>query len=394
VGENSDGLAAFEDDILHCSRCGSCRAACPLVRALSRESAGARGKISLLEALLKGELESSSRLGELMAQCLLCGACASACPQGVRTDGMILAAREDLSRRGLMPPTLQAFGEAVGENRNISGEDNEGRLIWAQNLEGGLAVAEGASVEVLHFVGCLGSFFPSSYRVPQALTRILGTAGVTYDLLGGEEWCCGYPLLMIGMADRARELIEHNVEVVRERGVSPVVMSCPSCYHAWEHLYPQVLGEEVGVEVLHATEFLDSLIEKGRLPLGELPMRVTYHDPCDLGRKGGIIEAPRRILKAIPGLELVEMADHGENSLCCGGGSNLETYDADLMRQVSGKRLEQALDTEAEAIITACTQCERTLTAAARKERARVRVMDITELVWKAVQAAREAEMA
>jgi heterodisulfide reductase subunit D len=307
---------------------------------------------------------------------------------------MILAAREGLSGQGLMPPALQTFGEAVGENRNISGEGNDGRLIWAENLEGGLAVAEGASAEVLYFVGCLGSFFPSSYRVPQAFVRILGAAGVTYDLLGEEEWCCGYPLLMVGMLDRAREQIEHNVEAVRKRDVSTVVMSCPSCYHAWKHLYPQALGEEVGVEVLHATEFLDSLVERGRLSLGELAMRVTYHDPCDLGRKGGIVEAPRRILKAIPGLELVEMADHGDSSLCCGGGSNLETYDADLMRQVSSQRLEQALDTGAEAIITACTQCERTLTAAARKKRARIRVMDITELVWKAVQAAREAEMA
>lgn len=123
-------------------------------------------------------------------------------------------------------------------------------------------------------------------------------------------------------------------------------------------------------------------------------MRVAYHDPCDLGRKSGIYEAPRRILQGIPGLELVEMADNRESALCCGGGSNLETYDPELMRKVARRRLEQALETDAETIITACTQCERTLKDAARRERARVRVMDITEIVWSAVEAAQEKETA
>ena len=374
-----------------CIECLVCDSGCPVLIERLQEYPGP----SLLTGVA-GRSESDEAPNEALEEarfevfrCLQCGRCTAACRGGVSTDHLILAAREGLARRGLLPEALQAFGETVAVQHNVSGEDNSGRLIWAQNLEGGLAVAEaGTPLEVLYFVGCLGSLFPSSYRVPQALVQILEAAGVPYGLMGGEEWCCAYPLLLGGMTDQARELIRHNLNAVRGRGAPRMVMACPSCYYTWKELYPQVMGEEVGVEILHAVELLESLVDEGRLPLGEVPMRVTYHDPCDLGRKSGIYEAPRQVLRAIPGVELVEMVDNREDALCCGGGSNLETYDPELMRKVAHRRLGQALETGAEAIITACTQCERTLKDAARRERAKVRVMDVTEIVWRAAKAA------
>ncbi len=240
--------------------------------------------------------------------------------------------------------------------------------------------------EVAYFVGCVGSFFPRSYSVPQSLVQIFDRAGVDYALLGGAEWCCGYPMFINGELDRARDLMQHNVEAVKALGVKKVVFTCPSCYYFWKHSYPAALGEEGLVEIQHATEFLADLLEAQKLPLRETPQTVTYHDPCDLGRKGGVVEAPRRVLAQIPGLRLVEMAENREGAYCCGGGGNLETYAPEMSKEVAGSRVQQAADVGAEVLVSACQQCERTLANAIRAKRLRIRVKDIAELVLEALE--------
>ncbi len=146
----------------------------------------------------------------------------------------------------------------------------------------------------------------------------------------------------------------------------------------------------MGIEVVPAVQFLVELIEENRIEMGVLEKKVTYHDPCDLGRKGGVYDAPRFVLQHIPGVEFIEMREHGPNAACCGGGGNLESFDPDVVSEVSLRRVSRACEIEAQVIASACQQCERTLTAAVRKSeearRARVRVMDVTELVWKAME--------
>jgi Fe-S oxidoreductase len=149
----------------------------------------------------------------------------------------------------------------------------------------------------------------------------------------------------------------------------------------WKFIYPEVLGEETGLEVLHAAELLEELIAQGAIELGEVDMQVTYHDPCDLGRKGGIYDAPREVLRALPGMTFVEMDSRRETSLCCGGGGNLETFDPDLGAEVAAKRVAEAQAVEAQVIASACPQCERTLTRATRANRVRIRVMDVAQLL-------------
>jgi Fe-S oxidoreductase len=293
---------------------------------------------------------------------------------------------------------LNRLSQTIAAEHNITGDDNSNRLIWSQNLEHippGLEGKQGA--ETIYFVGCVASFFPRTYRVPQALASILERSGTDFTTLGGQEWCCGYPLLAMGRLEEARTLIQHNVAQAKELGASRVTFACPSCYHMWKFIYPDVLGEDdslAGLQVLHATELLDELIAQEAIELGELPLQVTYHDPCDLGRKSGVYEAPRRVLRSIPGLTFVEMSSSGQISECCGGGGNLESFDPDLSGAIAARRIQQAAETgarevEAQVVASACQQCERTLTSAVRRheeaKRARMRVMDITELVWKAI---------
>jgi heterodisulfide reductase subunit D len=190
---------------------------------------------------------------------------------------------------------------------------------------------------------------------------------------------------MAGQLKQAEALIRHNVGQVRALGVPRVVTTCPSCYHMWHHTYPEVLGEPLGFEVVHAAEVLAELLvdEEGRLELTE-PRHtgvVTYHDPCDLGRKGGIFDAPREVLRRVPGYTFVEMQQSREHALCCGGGGNLETFDAELVQDVAARRVAQAAEVGATVLVSACPQCVRTLSKAARAQRLRIRVLDLTQFV-------------
>jgi heterodisulfide reductase subunit D len=361
-----------------CVECLVCDGACPLVAEIPQRYLGPAlmaGTAGLKKATPLQEWESSY-------QCLLCGECTATCPSRVRVDDFVLEARREFTQRGQLPSPLQRLGQDIVTTHNISGQENRFRLLWRETVPSGIA-AEGA--ETLYFVGCLASLFPSLYGTPRSFVALLEASGVSYGLLGGEEWCCGYPLILNGMIEEAREVADHNLQRVKERGVKRVVMTCPSCYYTWREGYKTLIGEERGVEVIHATQLLVELLDQKRLRTEGLSMKVTYHDPCDLGRKSEIYEVPRRILAAIPGVTLVEMRRNREEALCCGGGGNLESYASEIMTAIAQKRLREAEETGAEAIVTACPQCQRTLRGAARELKARLLVMDVVELLWRAL---------
>ncbi len=185
------------------------------------------------------------------------------------------------------------------------------------------------------------------------------------------------------------KLARHNLERVRGMGAKRVIFTCPSCYYAWSHLYPEMVDVS-GLEFQHATEFLAELLAGDGLPLGPVEEVVTYHDPCDLGRKSGVYDPPREVLARIPGLELREMALVREAALCCGGGGDVETAHPDVTLRVAAQRLAQVQATGARYVASACQQCKRTLQEGARKNRIRVRAIDVVELLWRSIQAAEE----
>ena len=235
-------------------------------------------------------------------------------------------------------------------------------------------------------VGCVASFYPMVYGIPQAMVQVMDRAGVDFATLGGEEWCCGYPLFTAGMEDLVADLMAHNVARVREMGAKTLVTTCPSCHYTWAHLYPLFDPSPLGFEVLHASQYLARLLEEGELRLGSFEQVVTYHDPCDLGRKSGVYDAPRQVIEAVPGIEFREMGATRENALCCGGGGDVQIVDESVTAAVADRRLGQAQRTGARVVLSACQQCKRTLMAAARRNKVRVRVMDIAELVWRAIE--------
>jgi heterodisulfide reductase subunit D len=370
-----------EFDVLRtCIQCGTCSASCPTAYAMDYTP---RQLWKLIQLGLKDEVVNS----QTFWLCTTCKACTVRCPRGIDLTQTMLMLKEYAVREQLkMPEGIGVLRETVTTKHNISGDENENRLIWAENLEHrpeGLEGRKGA--EVVHFVGCVSAFYPQAYSIPQSLVQVLDKAGVSFTTMGGQEWCCGYPLYGAGMKDLVAELARHNLERVRELGSTKLVATCPSCYYAWTHIYPEFVDLPVDLEVLHATEYLARLLEQGSIALGPVERIVTYHDPCDLGRKSGVYDAPRVLLKGIPGLEFREMASHGENAMCCGGGGDVEISDRQVTSEVGMLRMQQAEETGAQVVVSACQQCKRTLLTGGRQAKIRMRAMDISELVLESI---------
>jgi heterodisulfide reductase subunit D len=385
-----------------CTRCGLCIKWCSNCADIDDPIAWPREKLlglrSLvrnrfgLQARLRGPIEAATgtlqHLSRGFYDCTLCARCGEVCPVGIDTRSLWLVAREEMVRRGTYPAPFDVLREMVTTKYNISGDDNQQRLIWSENLEEVPAGVRGKeTAEIVYFAGCTPSFYPQTYGIPQAVVTVMDRAGLDFALLGSEEWCCGYPLIIAGMSDVVEELVRHNVEEVRSKAARRLVAGCPSCYHTWLHEYPRIIGEPLGFEVLHMSQLIEELIDQGRLRMGEFPRPVTYHDPCDLGRNSGVYEAPRNVIRSMPGVTLVEMAENRQYALCCGGGGDVAMCNQDLVNAVARRRLKQALDTGAQVLVSACQQCKRTLMTAARLEKARVQVLDIVELVARVMEA-------
>jgi heterodisulfide reductase subunit D len=366
-----------------CIQCGTCSASCPTAYAMDYTP---RQLWKLIQLGLKDEVVNSRTFW----LCTTCKACTVRCPRGIDLTQTMLMLKEYAVREELtMPEGIGVLRETVTTRHNISGDENESRLIWAENLEHrpeGLDGRKGA--EVLYFVGCVSAFYPKAYSIPQALVQILERAGTSFTTMGGQEWCCGYPLYGAGMKNLVADLARHNLDRVKELGCTKLVATCPSCFYAWTHVYPELVELPPKLEILHATEYLAQLLEEGSISLGPVERIITYHDPCDLGRKSGVYEAPRVLLNSIPGLDFREMPSHGENAMCCGGGGDVEISDRQVTGEVGVQRMQQAQETGAEAVVSACQQCKRTLLTGARQAKIRMRAMDVSELVLESILSA------
>jgi heterodisulfide reductase subunit D len=373
-------LKAVAENFDQCIKCGLCLATCPVCKELLFEKYTPRGKIQLARYYSLGELDLSSHYQDIFTKCLLCGACVTTCPSGVELNKVFISMREEIAKKKGVHHKMEELVRSLVVNYNISGEDNSQRGEWRDFLKDLPShMYQKGKAEVVYFVGCVASFFPMVHKIPQNLVRILELADVDFTILGGEEWCCGFPLIGAGVPEKAREMMKHNLEKVNELEAKRVVFSCPSCYRTWQEYY------DTDLELLHSTQLIEKLINEGTIRLGAVNTTVTYHDPCDLGRNGGIYDAPRQILKSVPGLTLVELENKLAQSVCCGGGGNLEMADSDLSGTLAQKKIDEIKRTGAKTVVTSCQQCVRTIKSRARRQKINLDVRDITELVLKAM---------
>ncbi len=375
-----------------CTRCGECLRFCPVYSREDEEGINPRGKIQAIKKFIRGQYglwaklfgprklteEELKKFSERVYRCTLCGECGSQCPVSIDSRNLWLGLKEVLVEMGHYPKKLESMKRHVLKDHNISGLDNTQRMDWLDGLEGLPAHRhQKEKAEVIYFIGCVSAYFPMAHKIPQSFIRILERTGTDFTLLGGEEWCCGFPLLVAGFKKEVGELIRHNIEGVKEKGARSVVFSCPSCYHTWREDY----GTDL--RLFDSTQFILSLIREGKIQFDEKKIRVTYHDPCDLGRASGIYDAPREILRSMPGVEFVELPNHGERCKCCGGGGLLEMVDPDLSASLAKEKIKEIQATGADLLITSCQQCIRTIQSTARKMKIPLKTAYISEFVLK-----------
>ncbi len=369
------------DEVAKCNKCGFCLPSCPTYIVKKNEAYSPRGRNAITRFAIENSLELNEDTERAIFTCLGCGACTAVCLSSVKTKDLIFQNRECQVDRGFYPKVAERLVATLAKARNISDDDQEDRSEWQElikNLPEDALKKEHA--DVVFFVGCVASFFPMVQKIPANMAKILQEAQVDFTILGGEEWCCGFPLVGAGMPEKLEELKEHNLQKIKEVGAKTVVFTCPSCLHTWKHFY------DTDVELVHASQLMAALIESGKLKLKN-PVNVTaaYHDPCDLGRNTGIYEEPRNVIKAIPGLRFVELPMNRKFSVCCGGGGNVEMTDPDLSAQVAQMKLDAIQAAGAEMVVTACQQCVRTMATRAKRQKMDLAVKDLTELVMEAM---------
>src|SRR4030042_5793622 len=375
-----------------CTRCGECLHFCPIYSQKGEEGINPRGKIQAMKKFIRGQYgllaklfgprkldeEDLKKFSEMVYHCTLCGECGLQCPVSIDLRSLWLALKEVLVDLGHYPKNIELMKNNVLSRYNISGEDNALRVEWLESMEGLPDHRyQNERAEVVYFIGCVAAYFPMAHKIPQSFVRILERTGVDFTLLGGAEWCCGFPLIGGGFRKEAQELIRHNIEGGKEKGDASVIFSCPSCYHTWHEDY------HTDLQLFDSTQFILNLIREGKIQFEEKKIRVTYHDPCDLGRASGIYEAPRAILRPMPGVEFIELANHGERCKCCGGGGLLEMVDPELSAALAREKIKEIQATGAELVITSCQQCVRTILSTARRMKIPLKISYITEFVLK-----------
>ena len=377
-----------------CTNCCLCADVCPAVSAAEDGQLSGAYRLVEMRKLMRSRSgflqrffgrrkptrEQLKQFSETVYRCTLCGRCQETCPSGIMLRDLWLSLRQDLVHTEAYPKKVDMIRENVSESHNVFDEDNEERVDWVEDLrnppEHGYVKD---TADVVYFTGCVASYFPLAQKIPMALAAVLDAAEVDFTLLAEEEWCCGFPLLGAGLGDHLGDLIKHNIEAVRDKGARTVIFACPSCFQMWREHYPH------DFEIYHVTQYLNQLIKNDQLRLKKLDLAVTYHDPCDLGRGSREYDAPREVIRAIPGVQLVEMTHHRENCLCCGGGGNLEMIDSKLSGKIAKAKVDEALATGAQAVVTACQQCVRTMATYVRRNKLSLEVMDIVQLVQKAL---------
>ena len=419
------GIENFRADAMRCSRCAYCKwmpldlmkswrfsKGCPSVEYGKFHSYSAGGRLITALSLMDGRSTVTDKVRDSVFMCLMCGSCDVTCKM-CRYDMEPLLAMHELRAKlvgdGHLPKQLEPMLESLRKDFNTMGEPQAKRGDWAKNL--GVKDLSKTKAKAVFHAGCRYSFDGEQSGVAKTAVEILKKAGVDFGIMGAAESCCGGKAFSVGVDQQLKLAADHNLAAWKKAGVETVITPCADCYYAFKRLYPKHAGSKI--KVVHMVELLDQMVADGRLKMTKrVPMKVTYHDPCHLGRQGedyvpwdgvekkifgqaacydpprpryngafGVYDAPRNVLKAVPGVELVEMERNKEAAWCCGAGGGAREAYPEFSEWTAGERIEEAESTGADALVTACPWCERNFTDAVRGRKGKLEVLDILQLV-------------
>jgi len=364
------------DAFKRCFQCGLCDTVCPWNRVRT---------FSMRKLVRQATFGFTEIESEEMWLCTTCGRCPQQCPRDVQQIESGVALRRVATEYGVFPnsvkPIRTASGSLIGEG-NPLGEERKNRGEWAK---GQSVKTFSEEMEILYFPGCYPSFDPRAKKIATATAKILNAAGVDFGILGAKESCCGESIRKTGDEELFKRLAKENIKTFIDNGVKRILVSSPHCYHTFKNEYPDF---RVNFEIVHITEYILELMNAGRLTLTQpVERKITYHDPCYLGRHNGIFDPPREILKRVSGLELTEMPDTRIDSLCCGGGGGRVWMETQKGERFGDLRIDQAIDVKAEQLVTACPYCitmfeDSRVTMGADEK---IEIKDITEIIQEAL---------
>jgi Fe-S oxidoreductase len=424
-------LENVEKNALRCLRCSNCKwipgahvkswrfaQICPSIFRYNFHAYSGGGKVITAASIVKGRTELTDEVVDVIYKCQLCGGCDIACRPSmggfVEPLDVIRELRIKAVGEGFLIPEHMMAIEGLKNEDNMMQEKKADRGNWAEGLDVKDLSKEKAEV-ILH-AGCRASFDPDLRDLIRGAVSLLSSAGIDFGIFGKDEACCGGRAFSMGYMGEFKKFAEHNMDAWKKTGAKKVVFICSDGFGTLRNLYPKVV-ENTDLEILHISQYLDELIKEGKIKLTkEIPMKVTYHDPCNLGRLGeaypawsgtekkmpgpiiefeppkperygvnGVYDPPRDILKSIPGVELVEMERIREHSWCCGAGGGVMDAFPDFALSTAKERVEEAKSTGAEAIATCCPWCLRMLRDAVKDNGDHLAVYDVLELAIKAM---------
>jgi len=421
-------LEDYRRDTWDCVRCSHCKyihpyrvrsirfsKICPSSAYYFFDGYSAQGRLDIARGLIDKELPENclNELAQIIYTCTLCGGCDVMCKYYNDIDPLLVLEelRAECRAAGLLPAPLKKSIESIKKNGNSLFQPREKRSEWAKGLN--LKDIAESKAKVLYYPGCNYSYNTTLQEVPRLTAKILTKAGVDFGILGTREICCGTLALQAGDRSSFGTLADITTSNFNTLGVKKIITSCAICYSTFKVDYPRY-GAEMKCEVLHITEFLAQLLTQGSLNLTrKVPFRVTYHDPCHLGRlsepyhawKGkrvkygrydpptkelrqgtyGVYEAPRTILSSIKGMKLVEMERSKEYSFCCGAGGGVNYTYPDFSLATAQERVEEAVATGAEALVTSCPWCELNLRKAIVHDHRKMKLYSVLDLINRAL---------
>jgi Fe-S oxidoreductase/FAD/FMN-containing dehydrogenase len=363
-----------------CTQCGYCVDECDQYYGRGWESQTSRGKWYFLRQFMEGKADWNQKMVDSILACTTCELCNVRCCEDLPIEPSWLKLRGELihDEERLTFPPFEIMRQSLFKENNIWAAYRIDRPKWMPEE---VAAELPEQAEVAYFPGCTASYV--EHDIAQATACLLHKSGVEFTYLGYDEACCGIPMLVAGLWDAWEEILRHNVEAMKARGVKTVVTSCPACWLVWHTLYPEwakKLGIDYPFEAKHYAEILADKIDAGIFHLDrEVKMKVTWHDSCHMGRAGNIYEAPRKLIQAIPGIEFVEMEHNRQEAHCCGSVLSL-VADPDVGERVGDVRLREAEAAGAEAVIAACPCCEVQLRVTADKTGRDLPIIDLSSL--------------
>ena len=417
-------LENYRSTMMGCSKCSYCKfiplakvqsikysCGCPSVDFYGFHTYSGGGRLTAALSFLDGRSSYTEEVKNMVYQCQLCGNCdvtCKVCRYNMEVQGALEEIRARLVEDGQTLPVHDLAIENLRKENNMVMKPGAGRGDWAKGL--GLKDLKNEQCDTMFFAGCRPSFDRDAQKTAMAAVRVLNHAGVNPGIMGDAEICCGSAAYNLGYRDDFLRQAAANISALKKAGVKTIVTSCANCYWAFVRLYNRIDGFDI--EVMHTVQLAEKLIKEGKLRFTkEVPLKVTYHDPCRLGRLGephvpwdgevtevfniipkhtppkpryngawGIYDPPREILKAIPGLSLIEMERSRESSWCCGAGAGVGAAFPDFNSKTVQDRIEEAEGTGADALATACPLCGLNFTEAITEKGSGMKVYDVLEL--------------